>query len=105
MSRTSDRELAIRAWIDEHGFTLRVLNGGHHWLIQKPGFVAEWWPSSAKLALNRHYDRTYHAPHWDDVANQLLRHLPDHSQGSLGLNISGARAPNQIELPRNEPRR
>ena len=29
--------------------------------------MAEWWPSSAKLAANRAYDRDHHAPHWADV--------------------------------------
>ena len=31
---------------------------------QKGGFVAEWWPSSAKLVLNRNYDRSFHAHEW-----------------------------------------
>jgi hypothetical protein len=51
MDRTSRAEPQVRAWAEQHGCSLRVLNNGHHWLIEKPGFVAEWWPSSAKLVL------------------------------------------------------
>src|SRR5207247_3556726 len=67
MQRTSHSEAQIRAWAEQHGCSLRVLNDGNHWLFQKPGFMAEWWPSSAKLAVNRDYLRTHHAPHWADV--------------------------------------
>lgn len=34
---------------------------------QKGRFVAEWWPSSAKLVLNRDYDRSFHAHDWTGV--------------------------------------
>jgi hypothetical protein len=71
MERTLHSEAVVRGWADQHGFTLRVLNNGHHWILEKPGIFAEWWPRSAKLALNRDYLRTYHAPHWPDVALTL----------------------------------
>jgi len=29
---------------------------------RNPVFVAEWWPSSAKLVLNRVYERDFHVP-------------------------------------------
>src|SRR5437667_12414283 len=67
LERTSHQEAQVREWAERYGCSLRVLNDGHHWLLQKPGFMAEWWPSSAKLAVNRVYDRDYHAPHWADV--------------------------------------
>jgi hypothetical protein len=68
MERASYQEVQIRVWAERHGCSLRVLNDRYHWLIQKPGFTAEWWPSSAKLVVNRVYERQYHAPHWADVA-------------------------------------
>jgi hypothetical protein len=34
---------------------------------QKGGFVAEWWPSSAKLVFNRNYDRSFDAHDWTAV--------------------------------------
>jgi len=73
LERTLQAEAAIRAWAQEHGFALRVLNDGHHWILEKAGLFAEWWPSSAKLALNRDYLRTIHASHWSDVIAALER--------------------------------
>lgn len=73
LQRTLQAEAAVRAWAQKHGFALRVLNGGHHWILEKAGLFAEWWPSSAKLALNRDYLRTLHAPHWPDVKAVLER--------------------------------
>jgi hypothetical protein len=68
LGRTLDLEPEVARWAAQHGFTLRVLNDGHHWLLQKPGLTAEWWPSSAKRVLNRDYLRDHHAPHWPQVA-------------------------------------
>jgi hypothetical protein len=71
MERTSHQEAQVRAWVEQRGCSLRVLNAGHHWLLQKLGFMAEWWPSSAKLVVNREYHRDQHAPHWADVVAVL----------------------------------
>ena len=75
MNRTARLEDEVRAWAERHGCLLRVLNDGHHWLFQKSGFMAEWWPSSAKLAVDRDYGCSHHAPHWPDVAAVLQRVL------------------------------
>jgi len=57
MDRTSDLETEIRAWAEQHGFTLRVLNDGHHWLLltdrhllfRRGWSVPGWgWPFKAK---------------------------------------------------------
>jgi hypothetical protein len=76
MERTLHSEAVVRGWAEQHGFTLRVLNNGHHWILEKPGIFAEWWPSSAKLALNRDYLRTLHTPHWSDVVMALESSCP-----------------------------
>jgi hypothetical protein len=47
MERTSGLESVVRAWAERKGCAVRVLNDGHHWLFQKPGFMAEWWPNPA----------------------------------------------------------
>ena len=75
MERTSRLEAQVRVWAEQHGCSLRVLNDGHHWLLQKPGFMAEWWPSSAKLAVNRDYGRHNHAPHWAEVVPEMEKRL------------------------------
>jgi len=83
MERTSRLEEKARVWAEGHGCSLRVLNDGHHWLFQKPGFVAEWWPSSARLAVNRDYGSGIHAPHWPDVIAALGQHCA--TQGALAV--------------------
>jgi hypothetical protein len=75
MERTSRFEEQVRIWTQGHGCSLRVLNDGHHWLFQKPGSVTEWWPSSARLAVNRDYGSDIHAPHWADVVTVLEQRL------------------------------
>ena len=42
------------------GLTVEVKNQGHHWIVTKPGFRAEWWPSSAKLVFNKAYTQGIH---------------------------------------------
>lgn len=89
MERTAHSEARIRNWAGQRGWSLKILNGGHHWLFQKPGSLAEWWPSSAKLALNRDYLRDYHAPHWSDVRALLDHHLARPALGGA-INRVGA---------------
>ena len=67
-----------KTWADQHGFSLRVNNEGHHWMWQKNGLLAEWWPSSAKLVFNRNYDRCVDAYDWRTVISFL-------ETGSAGL--------------------
>ena len=71
LDRTLDLEAEVTRWAAQRGLTLRVLNDGHHWLFQKPGLAAEWWPSSAKFVLNRDDLHDRHAPHWPHVAALL----------------------------------
>jgi hypothetical protein len=66
MERTAHLEAQVRVWAEQRGCSLRKLNGGHHWLFQRCSFMAEWWPSSARLAVNRDYVHDHHAPHWTD---------------------------------------
>ncbi len=40
-------------WASSNGFNLCIMNDGHHWKIEGKGLLAEWWPSSAKLVINK----------------------------------------------------
>lgn len=46
----SSREV-LEQWCKARGFTLKISNEGHHWKLVGP-FLAEWWPSSAKLVFD-----------------------------------------------------
>jgi len=71
MRRNVDVRGDVEAWAARHGFSLRVNNDGHHWMFHKHGFLAEWWPSSAKLVFNRDYHHDLHAHDWRQVTNEL----------------------------------
>jgi hypothetical protein len=87
MERTSHLEDQVRVWDERHGCSLRVLNDGHHWLFQKPGFIAEWWPSSAKLAVNRDNGSDIHAPHRAEVVTVLEQRLAAASPSGPGVSF------------------
>jgi hypothetical protein len=67
LERNTSAAHQAKTWADRNGFALRVNNEGHHWMWQKGGFVAEWWPSSAKLVFHHNYDRSFHAHDWTAV--------------------------------------
>jgi hypothetical protein len=50
----------VRLWCAQHGLTLRVSNEGHHWQITDGVFLAEWWPSSAKLVIGKRWHSGIH---------------------------------------------
>ena len=64
-------EQTMSQWAAEHGLTLRICNEGHHWIFERPGFFAEWWPSSAKLVFGKRYDRGIHC-HDHEQARRLI---------------------------------
>ena len=72
---TSSSEQA-RAWADQNGFALHVYNDGQHWIWQKESFIAEWWPSSAKLVFNHEYHHCVHAHDWKLVVLHLAQRGP-----------------------------
>ncbi len=73
--RRMDRNLALertaRQWADKQGFEFAIHNDGHHWVLKKPGLFVEWWPSSAKLVLNRDYLHDFHIHDWQQVVAKL----------------------------------
>jgi hypothetical protein len=98
MERTSRLEAQVRVWAEQHGCSLRVLNDGHHWLLQKPGFVGEWWPSSARLAVNREYGRYIHAPHWAAVSTVLEQYLAAPLPTKNGASALGDQPPASLSF-------
>ncbi len=53
-------EAEVRGWCRARGLELRISNEGHHWQLTQDKFVAEWWPSSAKLVFNKRWDQGCH---------------------------------------------
>jgi len=55
-----EQEATVRRWCQQRGLTLRIKNGGHHWQITGRAFLAEWWPSSAKLLIGKRWHEGVH---------------------------------------------
>lgn len=66
----------VEGWARRNGYALQIKNEGHHWLFERDGFVAEWWPSSAKLVLNRDYPHGLHVHDWRQAASVLAQRAP-----------------------------
>jgi hypothetical protein len=60
-------EAELRSWADENGIVFEIKNNGHHWIFKKPGFLAEWWPSSAKLVIAKRWNHGIHCHDWKQV--------------------------------------
>jgi hypothetical protein len=99
MERISRLEEQVRVWAERHGCSLRVLNDGHHWRLQKAGFMAEWWPSSARLAVNRDYGRHIHAPHWAEVLTALEQYLSAPLSTQPVASALGGQPPASLSFP------
>lgn len=75
----------FKQWCSRRGLSASVQNEGHHWIVQGQSFYAEWWPSSAKLVLNRRYERGIHC---HDV-EQVQRAIQD--EMTLRISKGGAK--------------
>ena len=64
LKTSMDGYVETSAWCDEHGVRLKVTNGGHHWRASKDGIAVEWWPSSAKVIINKKWSRGTHVHDW-----------------------------------------
>ncbi|MBM4004630.1 MAG: hypothetical protein FJ295_15330 [Planctomycetes bacterium] len=54
------RESEVRRDCQALGLTLQIKNQGHHWCFSHGTFLAEWWPSSAKLVINKPWENGIH---------------------------------------------
>ena len=61
----------ILAWCHSRNITLEIKNDFHHWVFTVGQKKAEWWPSTAKLVLNRDYNNGIHAHDWKQVVKVL----------------------------------
>lgn len=64
----------VEVWCQHRGFVLKVANQGHHWKLMGP-FLAEWWPSSAKLVFDKKYDRGIHCHDVEQLATLIGKRL------------------------------
>lgn len=66
-------EAEVIEWCRMRGFNLRITNQGHHWQLTKDRFVAEWWPSSAKLVFNKRWNQGCHCHDYRQALEMIER--------------------------------
>ena len=66
-------EAEVRESCRTRGFNLRVTNTGHHWQLTKQNFLAEWWPSSAKLVFNKQWEKGCHCHDYRQALEMIER--------------------------------
>lgn len=65
----------VRKWAEENGVELKISNNGHHWRFKRGRRNAEWWPSSAKMVLQRQYNADHHIYDHEQAIEVLRRHF------------------------------
>ncbi len=65
----------LEAWCDMNDLLLLVMDAGLHWKIDQPGFIAQWWPSTAKLVINKQWNNGIHVHDYEQVIAQIKKHL------------------------------
>lgn len=48
-------------------------NEGHHWWLNEDKFLAEWWPSSAKLVINKQWNEGRHCHDYRQALEMIER--------------------------------
>ena len=73
LNTNSRYETAVRQWCVEHGFEVCITNHHHHWQMRKGTFLAEWWPSSAKLVCNKKWREGIHCHDYQQALKVIER--------------------------------
>ena len=60
----------------ELGLKLKIANDNHHWMFTKGGFSADWWPSSAKLVINKQWTRGIHCHDYKQALREIEQQMP-----------------------------
>lgn len=72
LSENSAHVPEMKASIESMGYSLEIKNFGHHWIFKKGSNTTwEWWPSSAKLVLNKQYRKGIHCHDFRQVLKVL----------------------------------
>ena len=80
----------VREWCRARGFALRTTNDGHHWQLTKDKFIAEWWPSSAKLVFNKQWNQGCHCHDYRQALETIERAYvkPQQPKAETGLDFT-----------------
>lgn len=64
------RTYALKIWCEQNGIIFEIKNDGHHWIFKMKDnpMVVEWWPSSAKLVINKEWENGVHVHDWEQAS-------------------------------------
>lgn len=66
----------VARWCMDHGVKLEIKNDRHHWMFRRDNRLVEWWPSSAKLVVDRKYNRGLHVHDYRQAIVELEKVFP-----------------------------
>lgn len=69
-------EQSIREWATGAGLALSVRNGGEHWIFERPGFLAEYWPSTRRLVINKRWKKAAFPADAAELRRLIEKRLP-----------------------------
>lgn len=67
----------VEGWCKGHGISIQIKNEGNHWIFTKDKKKVEWWPSSAKLVINKDWKNGIHTHGFDQVFGILEIEFPE----------------------------
>jgi len=67
---------AVYKWAQSYGLEFTIQNTGHHWTFKRTGFIAEWWPSSAKMVFNKQWAKGVHVHDYEQAQREIVKRLP-----------------------------
>jgi hypothetical protein len=65
----------MEGWCADHGIEFDVKNEGHHWVFLLGDARVEWWPSSAKLVVDKRFNAGIHCHDYEMAANIVAEHF------------------------------
>ena len=71
----NNHEDKLREFARQNAFEFKVKNDGHHFILKKRKFIAEWWPATAKLVINKQWKKGIHCYDYKQLIKQVLKHI------------------------------
>lgn len=63
----------VRQWCKDRRIQFQVTNHGHHWQFRLPNLRrVEWWPSRAKLVVDKNWQHGYHVHDHGQVQTLIM---------------------------------
>lgn len=69
----------LHEWCKNNGWTLEIKDNGYHWILyyNQLELCVEWWPSGAKLIINKDWENGLHCYDIDQVKKTLRKAVHD----------------------------